>query len=104
MSAGLFHGPVRRRGRPRGTVGPVRDALTRAIAGGLVGPLDLLAAHTGWPPERVRSAMKEMSRAGDAQLRERQATGKRGQPRGVFGQPVPPCDVDALAFALQVWR
>lgn len=101
MSAALFHGPLRRRGRPRG---PVREALTRAIAGGLVGPLDLLAAHTGWPPEQVRRAMKEMSRAGHAQLHERQPTGKRGQPRGVFGLPRPEQAVDALAFARTAWR
>jgi hypothetical protein len=75
-----------------------------AIAGGMVGPLDLLAAHTGWPPERVRSALKEMSRAGEAQVRQRQATGRRGAARGVYGLPLAAPEVDALAFAQRVWR
>ena len=96
-----FCGPRRRPGRPRG---PVREALTRAIAGGLVGPLDVLAAHTGWPPEQVRNALKEMSRAGDARVQRREPTGQRGQPRGVYGQPERGGAVDALAGALAGWR
>lgn len=92
---------TRRRGRPRS---PVREALTDAIAGGLVGSLELLAAHTGWPPAQVRSAIYEMARAGHAQLRDREHTGKRGQRRGVYGAPIAAGGIDSLEFARQVWR
>lgn len=89
------------RGRPRS---PVREALTSAIAGGLVGSLDLLAERTGWPPAKVRSAIYEMARAGHVQLHGRQRTGRRGQQPGVFGGPCAPAQVNALEFARQVWR
>lgn len=103
MSAGVvdFCGPRRGPGRP---LGAVRESLSRAIAGGLVGPLDVLAAHTGWPPERVRGALKEMSRAGDVQLRGRVVTGQRGQQRGVYGKPQGCSHFDALAGAVAAWR
>lgn len=98
--------PKRRAGgRPRGSVGPVRAALLRAIGDGLSGPLDVLAAHTGWPPERVRTAVYEMRRAGELPEPVRQApTGRRGQPPGCYGLRDVQAPVNALAFAQQVWR
>jgi hypothetical protein len=95
---------VRPRGRPRGTCGPVRAAVARAFACGLVGSFDTLAEHTGWPPEALRRAVYEMSRAGEVELHGRETTGKRGPPRGLFGSPRPAATVDALAFVQQAWR
>jgi len=89
-------------GRP---TGPVRHALAQVMLAGLVGPVDLLAQHTGWPPEHVRRTLKEMRRAGQVELRDCQrAAGRRGRSAGVFGAPLAVCSVDALAFACSVWR
>lgn len=93
-----------RSGRPRGTCGPVRAALARALAAGLSGPLDVLAAHTGWPPEQVRKAVKEMRRAGELGMPARQASGQRGQPQGVYAVGQPKQHLDVLAFASTAWR
>lgn len=92
-------------GRPRGSVGPVRAALMRAIGDGLSGPMDVLAAHTGWPPERVRIAVYEMRRAGELPEPVRVASsGRRGQPPGSYGMRDVPQHINALAFTQQVWR
>jgi hypothetical protein len=107
MTAPLQRMPHKRRagGRPRGSVGPVRAALLRAIGEGLSGPLDVLAAHTGWPPERVRTAVKEMRRAQELPTPERVAQpGRGGQPPGCYGLRDVSKPVNALAFAQQVWR
>jgi hypothetical protein len=97
--------PKRRAGgRPRG---PVRAALLRAIGEGLSGQLDALAHHTGWPPERVRMAVKEMRRAGELPAPERMPQpGRGGQPPGCYGlrHEAQPVSVNALAFAQQAWR
>lgn len=92
-------------GRPRGSVGPVRAALMRAIGEGLSGPLDVLAAHTGWPPERVRIAVKEMRAAGELPEPERvSVAGQRGQPPGCYGLREVAQPINALAFTQQAWR
>lgn len=107
MTTGTQRIPPKRRagGRPRGSVGPVRAALLRAIGDGLSGPLDVLAAHTGWPPERVRTAVAEMRRAGELPAPERVAqAGRAGQPPGCYGLRAVVQPVNALAFAQQVWR
>lgn len=98
--------PKRRAGgRPRGSVGPVRAALMRAIGDGLSGPLDVLAAHTGWPPERVRTAVKAMRESGELPEPVRLAGGgRRGQPPGCYGMREVPQPINALAFAQQAWR
>lgn len=109
-AAGLaFIGPMpqerRGRGRPRGTCGPVRAALGRAIAQGVTGSLEVLAAHTGWPPEYVRRAVREMRRADELALLGTEPTpGQRGQPAGVYGLQQPTSNIDALAFSQKVWR
>ena len=107
MTASAQRMPPKRRagGRPRGSVGPVRAALMRAIGDGLSGPLDVLAAHSGWPPERVRTAVKEMRRARELPAPERVAQpGRGGQPPRCYGLRDVPQPVNALAFAQQVWR
>lgn len=85
-------------GRPRGSVGPVRAALMRAIGEGLSGPLDVLAAHTGWPPEQVRLAVENMRKAGEVGNPCR-----RGQP-GSYGRQEASQHINALAFTQQAWR
>ena len=109
--ASAVFGPMRPKrragGRPRGSVGPVRAALLRAVGEGLSGPLDVLAAHTGWPPEKVRTAVKEMRRAGELPAPTRlEVVGRRGQPPGCYGaaRVSSPDSINALAFAQQVWR
>lgn len=98
-------GRARRPGRPKGTCGPVRAALARAFAAGLSGPLDVLAAHTGWPPEKVRTAVAEMRRAGEVGMPAREASGQRGQRRGVYADARPQqLHLDVLAFASTAWR
>lgn len=92
---------VRRRGRPRGAL---RSSLARVIASGLSGCADSLAEHTGWPPEAVRRTLKELVRSGEAELAGRLETGHRGQQPGLFAPPTPREQVDAVAFARQVWR
>ena len=107
MSSAPQRMPAKRRagGRPRGSVGPVRAALMRAIGEGLSGPLDALAAHTGWPPERVRIAVKEMRRAGELPAPVRVAQPGRGhQPPGCYGLREVAQPVNALAFTQQAWR
>jgi len=103
-----LHQPQQRRrpgGRPRGSVGPVRAALLRAIGEGLSGPLDVLAAHTGWSPERVRTAVKEMRRAQELPTPERLAQpGRGGQPPGCYGLREVAQPINALAFTQQAWR
>ena len=92
-------------GRPRGSVGPVRAALLRAIANGLTGPMDVLATHTGCPPERVRLAVYEMRRAGELPEPLRMdSTGRRGQPPGCYGLREVAQPINALAFTQQAWR
>jgi hypothetical protein len=107
----VFFGPVppkrRAGGRPRGSCGPVRAALQRAVAAGLSGPAEVLALHTGWPPERVRVALKEMRRADELPEPVRLARpGRGGQPPGIYGlRPHGlPGAVNALAFVQQAWR
>lgn len=105
FSSGVMPSKRRAGGRPRGSVGPVRAALMRAIGEGLSGPLDVLAAHTGWPPERVRTAVKEMRRAGELAIPERmEQPGRPGQPPGCYGLREVVQPVNALAFAQQAWR
>lgn len=97
--------PKRRSGgRPRGTCGPVRQALMRAIGDGLAGTAEALAAATGWPPEHVRRTLWDMARAGDAALQAREQTGRGGNPPGLYGRPVQAQSVDALAHIQQAWR
>lgn len=103
----LFPSPLsgavsaRRRGRPRGAL---RSSLARVIASGLSGCAESLAERTGWPPEAVRRTLKELVRSGEAELAGRLETGHKGQQPGVFAPPAPREQVDAVAFARQVWR
>lgn len=92
---------ARRRGRPRG---PLRSSLARVIASGLSGCAESLAERTGWPPEAVRRTLWEMSRAGEVENQAPREAGCRGQPAGVFSTAAQREQVDALAFARQVWR
>lgn len=104
--AALSHPCTERRrtgGRPRGRVGPVRAALLKALADGVSGPMDVLAAHIGWPPDRVRQTIYNMRVSGDLPPPQRAPQpGRRGQPPGLYGLPAP--TVDALAHVQQVWR
>ncbi len=96
---------ARKPGRPRGTCGPVRAALVRALAAGVSGPLDVLAEHTGWPPERVRYAVKRMRRTGELAMVGEPGRAGGGRPAGVYSlAPAEPDRLDVLSFARQVWR
>lgn len=95
-------------GRP---AGPVRRALREVIGAGLSGPADALAVLTGWPPESVRLALREMRRAGELEtvdLEPARAVVSRscGRPPKVY--VAARADVSgaaqALAFVQTVWR
>lgn len=72
-----------------------------ALAAGVSGPLDVLASHTGWPPERVRQAIKEMRRSREVAMTGRQSRAGGGQPAGVYAKPN---EFDALTFLRAAWR
>lgn len=95
-------------GRP---AGPVRLALREVIGAGLSGSADVLARHTGWPPESVRAVLREMRREGeaanflpDAGVGEHPRA--RGRPPKVFAASSVSDfgPAQALAFVHQVWR
>lgn len=96
-------------GRP---AGPVRQALRDVIGAGLSGPADALAVLTGWPPESVCLALREMRRAGELDAvdlrpaRASSASRSRGRPPKVYAAAR--ADVSgaaqALAFVQSVWR
>lgn len=95
-------------GRPRGTV---RSKVASALASGVVGGCDVLASHTGFPPESVRIALHNMLAAGQVDVVARaKHTRSRGRPRavyawvpvagGVVGSPL----AWALAHVRTAWR
>lgn len=95
----------RKPGRPKGTCGPVRAALVRALAAGVSGPLDVLAEHTGWPPERVRYAVKKMRATGELAMAGEPGRAGGGRSAGVYSlAPAAPERLDVFTFARQVWR
>lgn len=73
---------TQRPGRPRGAV---RSTVASALASGLVGGCDVLASHTGFPPESVRIALFNMLAAGQVHTVARaKHTRTRGRPRAVY--------------------
>jgi predicted ArsR family transcriptional regulator len=69
-------------GRPRSAV---RSSVTAALASGVVGCRDVLASHTGFPPESVRMALHNMLAAGQVDVVARaKHTRTRGRPRAVY--------------------
>jgi hypothetical protein len=53
---------------------------------GLCGSVDALAQRTGWPPEHVRVAIKELRRSGEVSMVGVSKHGSgRGAPSGVYG-------------------
>lgn len=74
--------PANSVGRPRGAV---RSTVAKALASGLVGGCDVLASHTGFPPESVRIALFNMLAAGQVHAVARaKHTRTRGRPRAVY--------------------
>lgn len=73
---------TQRNGRP---CGAVRTTVASALASGLVGGCDVLAHHTGFPPESVRIALHNMLAAGQVDVVARaKHTRTRGRPRAVY--------------------
>lgn len=100
-----------RRGAGGRPAGPVRQALRDVIGAGLSGPADALAVLTGWPPESVCLALREMRRAGELDAVDlgpvrSSASRSRGRPPKVYAAAR--ADVSgaaqALAFVQTVWR
>jgi hypothetical protein len=82
---------------------PARTALRTALADGLSGTYEALASLTGVTPDAAQAALKELSRTGHARAIERQRrAGRAGASPAVYAAYQPP--LDALGFALRVWR
>lgn len=72
---------ARRMGRPRG---PVHAAVADALASGVVGGLDVLARHTGFPPACVREVVKNMMRGGGVTTVGSVRRAGRGRPGALY--------------------
>lgn len=70
-----------RMGRPRG---PVHAAVADALASGVVGGLDVLARHTGFPPACVRVAVNNMLRGGSVAPAGSVRRAGRGRPGALY--------------------
>lgn len=84
---------------------PLRRRLRDLLLGGFSGDYEALAGLAGVRPDAARVTLKEMSREGQACVRERKRTiGRSGASRAEYTALHQQQPFDALGFALRVWR
>lgn len=84
-----------------GTISPTKTALLATLAAGICGTYSAVAAAAGLPHDAARCALKELRREGRVRSRRLPSRG-RGAGQALYeihDQPM-----DALGFALRVWR
>ncbi len=83
--------------------GPARNVVLDALQSGFRGDYRALADMVGVRPRVAQATLKELGRVKRVCKLERQrGSGRPGAQLAIYGAYQPP--VDALGFALQVWR